>query len=77
MLAQKEYKAKNYWVGKVIHWDMCKKFKKNDTHKLLWDFDLLTDHLISARKQGLMKTNKIKKKIYQIVDFAVLADHRI
>ena len=42
-------------MGKVIHWEMCKKFKfdhtnkwhmdnpasvlVNDTHKLLWDFD--------------------------------------
>ena len=54
-LAQKEYKTRHDWVGKVIHWEMCKKFKfdhsnnwymhnpatvlENDTHKLLWDFD--------------------------------------
>ena len=24
-LAQKEYKARHDWVGKVIHWEMCKK----------------------------------------------------
>ena len=23
-LAQKEYKARHYWVGKVIHWEMCR-----------------------------------------------------
>ena len=50
-LAQKEYKTSYDWVGKVIHWEMCKKFKfdhtnkrymhnpahvvENDTHKLL------------------------------------------
>ena len=44
------------WVGKVIHWEMCKKFKfdhtnkwymhnpapvlENNTHKLLWDFNI-------------------------------------
>ena len=65
-LAQKEYKTRNDWVGKVIHWGMCKKFKfdhankcyvhnpapvlENDTHELQWDFDIHTDHLISARK---------------------------
>ena len=54
-LVQKEYKTRNDWVGKMIHWEMCKKFKfdhtnkwylhnpgvvlENDTHKLLWDFD--------------------------------------
>ena len=26
-LAQKEYKTRYEWVGKVIHWEMCKKFK--------------------------------------------------
>ena len=26
-LAQKEYEARHEWVGKVIHWEMCKKFK--------------------------------------------------
>ena len=52
-LAQREYKARHDWVGKVIHWEMCKKFKfdhtnkwymhnpapvlENATHKLLWD----------------------------------------
>ena len=55
-LAQKEYKTRHDWVGKVIHWEMCKKFKfdhthkwymhnpafllKNDTHKLFGDFDI-------------------------------------
>ena len=24
-LAQMEYKARHDWVGKVIHWEMCKK----------------------------------------------------
>ncbi len=62
ILSQKEYKARHDWVGKVIHWKMCKKFifghtnksymhnpapvQENDTHKLLWDFDKQTDHLI-------------------------------
>ena len=26
-LAQREYKVRHDWVGKVIHWEMCKKFK--------------------------------------------------
>ena len=25
-LAQKEYKARHDWVGKLINWEMCKKF---------------------------------------------------
>ena len=49
---------------------------ENDTHKLPWDFDVETDHLISARRLDLIIINKKKKKrICKIVDFAVSADH--
>ena len=51
---------------------------ENDTHKLLWDFNIQTDHLISARRPDLIIImKKKKKKICKIVDFAVPADHRI
>ena len=51
---------------------------ENDTHKLLWDFDIQTDHLISARRPDLIIIKKEKKKrICKTVDFAVPADHRI
>ena len=95
-LAQKEYKTRHDWVDKVIHWEMCKKFKfdhtnkwyinnpalvlETDTHKLQWNFDIHTDHLISARKPDLIIINKKKKKkkrMCKIVDFAVPVDHRI
>ena len=53
-------------------------FQENDTHKLLWDFDIQTDHLFSARRPDLIIINKKKKKkICKIVNFAVPADHRI
>ena len=61
-LAQKEYKTRYDWVGKVIKWELCKELKfdhtnkwymhnpesilENEMHKLLWDFEI---HLISAR----------------------------
>ena len=48
---------------------------KNATHKLLWDFDNQTEHLISARRPDLIIINK--KYISKIVDFAILADHKI
>ena len=63
-LAQKDYKTRLDWVGKVIHWEMCKKLKcymhnstsipENDSLKLCWDFDIQTDHLISARRLVLI-----------------------
>ena len=89
---QKEYKTRHYWVSKVIHSEMCKKFKfdhtskwymhnpapilENNTHKLLWDFNGHTDHLISARRPDLIIINK-KKRTCKIVNFAVPVDNRI
>ena len=77
-LAQREYKARHDWVGKGIHWEMCKKFKfdhtnkwymhnpapviENATNKLLWDFNIQTDPLIPARRSDLIIINKKKKK---------------
>ena len=91
-LAQKKYKTRRDWVGKVIHWEMCRKFQfdhtnkwymynpapvlENDSHKLLWDFNIQTDHQIPARRPDLLIINK-RKGICKIVDFAVPADHRI
>ena len=35
---------------------------ENNSHKLLWDFDIHTDTQISARKPDLITINKKKKK---------------
>ena len=72
---------------------MCKKFKfdhtnewymhnpapirENNSQKLLWYFDIHTDHLILARRPDLIIINKKKRRICKIVDFAVPVDHRI
>ena len=76
-LAQREYKARHDWVGKVIHWEMCKKLKfahynkwymhnpgpvlENATHKVQWDFNIQTDHLIPARRPDLIIIHKIRE----------------
>ena len=49
-LAQKEYKTRYDWVGKVIHWEMCEKFKYDHTNK--WH--------IYNNQQPQPKTNKTK-----------------
>ena len=49
---------------------------ENATHKLLWDFNIQTDHLIPARIPDLIIINK-EKRTCKIVDFPVPADHRI
>ena len=35
---------------------------ENDSHKLLWDFDIQTDRLIPARRPDLRIINKKKKR---------------
>ena len=56
---------------------------KIETYKILLDFEIQTDHLISSRRPDLMIVNKKKKekkkkeRTCRIVDFAVLADHRV
>ena len=60
------------------------------THRILWDIERETDHLISARQPDLVKVKKKKKKkkeekekkkkekrICRILNFAVLADHGV
>ena len=70
-LAQKEYKARYDWVEKVIQWELCKKLKfdlmnkwymhnpksvlENELHKLLMDFEIQMDHLISPRPPDLVE----------------------
>ena len=76
-LTLKEYKTRHDWVGKVIHWEICKKFVfdhtnkwymhnpapvlENNTHKLQRDYDIHTDHLISAGRPDLIKINNKKE----------------
>ena len=49
---------------------------ENETQKLFWDFEILTDHLISARLPDLVIVKK-KKRTFRIVDFAVPTELRI
>ena len=67
-------KTRHVWIGKVIHWEMCRKFRfdhtnkwymhnsasvlENDTHKLLCDFNIQTDHLIPNRRPDFIIINK-------------------
>ena len=79
------------WVN-MIHWELYQKSKfdhknkwympkpesvlENETQKFLWDFEIQTDHLISARRPDLVIANK-KQWISQIVDLVISADHRV
>ena len=84
-LAQKEYKTRHDWVGKVINWQLCKKLKfdhtnkwymhnpesvqEDETHKLIWDSEIQKDHKISARRPHLIIKKKKKKEKTQNCGF--------
>ena len=51
-------------------------FLENETHKILWDFEIQTDFLIPARIPDLVIINKTQI-IYGIVDFAFPANHKV
>ena len=36
---------------------------ENDTHKILWDFEIQTEHLISTRRPDLLKINEKKENL--------------
>ena len=77
-LMQKEYKTKHDWTGKVITSELCKILKfhhttkwymytsdsvlENETRKLLWDFEIQTHHLISARQPDLEIVDKERER---------------
>ena len=54
---------------------------KNETHKILWDFVIITDCQISARRLDTVmvkkKFKKPKKKTCRIVDFIVQVAHSV
>ena len=71
-------------VGEVINWELCKKLEidhttqwythklksvlKNETHKILWDFEIQTYHLIPAKGT---KWSDNKKKLRKNINFNV------
>ena len=78
------------WMGKALHWDIFRKkglyvpekwyqhkpllCTKNESFKILWNFNIQTDHTIEHRGPDIIIIDKTNKKA-QIVDFAVLADN--
>ena len=50
--------------------------RENETHKILWDFEIQTNHLILARRLNQVMVKK-KTRTCRIVEFAVSANHRV
>ena len=91
-LAQKEYKKRYDYLGRIVHWKFARKcnfeagdkwyehepegVSENKDYKILWDFSIQTDHVIEARRPDLVVVDK-KDRSCKIIDFAVPRDSRI
>ena len=88
-LAQKEYKRIHDWIGRRIHWKICRAngihvksrwyehqteaVIENDSCKLLWDFSVQKKHFITARRPDMSIIDKEHHE-YQIIDFTIPYD---
>ena len=75
--AQTEYKGRHDKLAKVIHWNLCKKYsvkvrskwydhvpekvEETDHVKILWDFNIQTDHVIEHRQPDVVVLGKHEK----------------
>ena len=73
-LAQKEYKKRYDNLGKIVHWQLARKYDfeagdkwyehepesvlENGGCKILWDFSTQTDHLTEDRRPDLVVVDK-------------------
>ena len=71
-------RTNNYNDNNTTKWYMHKpeSIQDNETHKILWDFEIQTDYLIPARRPDLVIIRK-KKRTCSIVNFAALEDHKV
>ena len=73
-LVQNEYKTNHNWEGKVIHRKLCKRLKFDQIvfaqtkirlwewdSKILRDFEIQTDHLMSAWRPDIVLIKKKKR----------------
>ena len=91
-LGQKEYKRRHDNLGKIVHWKLARKcnfeagdkwykhesesVSENEDYKILWDFNIQTDHVIEDWRPDLVVVVK-KERSCKIIDFVVPGDSRI
>jgi len=91
-LAATMYKRRHDSVARIIHWALSKRFKldacgsywnhepqsvsENSEVKLLWDFNIYTDHVLSARRPDIVLVDKHNNTV-EIIDISVPADSNV
>ena len=82
VMAQNEYEGRHDKVAKIIHWDMYKEKGVEVSSKflagvkILWDFNIQTDHIIEHRRPDVVVLDD-KANSHHLVDIAVPADSRV
>ena len=85
--AQTEYKGRHDKLATAIHWDLYKKYgvkydhvpekvEETDHVKILWDFNIQTDHVIEHRRPDVVVLDK-HEKMCHLIDIAVPGDSRV
>ena len=85
-LSQKQYKMRHDTVARVVHWNLCKKYQmpcsnnwyeqqpqpvtENENAKLLWDYRIRIDRVITTHQPDLTLVDKTNKKVL-LTDVAV------
>ena len=91
-MAQTDYKKRHDKVAQLVHWNLCKRYgiqhaknwyehnaekvTDNDKAKILWNFNIQTDHVIQARRPDTVVKDK-ELDHTQIIDIAVPGDVRV
>ena len=91
-LAATQYLRRHNEVARAVHWGICKAYDvevsksywkheppdvvETQSVKILWDFEIQTDHHIPARRPDIVVRDKSRKKT-TIIDIAVPEDRNI
>ena len=91
-LPQNEYKKRHDNIARIVHLKLCRKFGlvdkvkwynhkpvsvvENDRVKVLWDFNIQTDHVFQHRRSDIVVLYKTERECY-LIDIAVPGDKRI
>ena len=91
-LAGTQYKTRHDNVAKYLHWLLCGKYDiqrehywwrhspysvvENNSVKLLWDFNIFVDHVISARRPDIVVIDKVSS-VVTLIDVSIPADKHL
>jgi len=92
VLAQAIYQNRHNAVASPITWSLCNScgflrcdswwqhhpvpVLENERYKLLYDFNIFTDHMIQARRPDLVYVDKLQRKTY-LIDIACVMDTNV